>query len=73
MKIYRFDTDTGVYLGEDFTDDPGRGVTILPSDSTTITPPQVEQGNTLYFNEREQRWEVRTRPTPFRRRNQQVQ
>ncbi|GLI39781.1 hypothetical protein KI811_00955 [Geobacter hydrogenophilus] len=65
MKIYRFDTQTGVYLGEDFTDDPGMGTPILPSDSTTIAPPQVKPGDTLYFNEREQRWEVRNRPTPL--------
>lgn len=62
MKIYLFNLVTGAYLGEDFADaDPfRRGAYIIPEDATIIPPPQVEPGQLLFFNIREQRWEIRT-------------
>ncbi|MBI1919899.1 MAG: hypothetical protein HYS23_02350 [Geobacter sp.] len=63
MKIYLFDPETGVYLGQDFADAAAmeRGKFVLPPDATTIAPPQVEPGQIPCFNPREGRWEVRSR------------
>lgn len=65
MKIYRFNPETGAYLGEDYADEAPskRGDYIIPADATTIPPPQVEQGQMPFFNIRDQRWEVRTIPS----------
>ena len=62
MKIYRFNPETGTCLGEDFADETAmqRGKYVVPSDATTIAPPQVERGQLLVFNVNEQRWEVRS-------------
>jgi hypothetical protein len=61
MKIYRFNPETGVYLGEDFVDEVPmkRGAFVIPPDATTIAPPQGEPGKITVFNADEQRWEVR--------------
>jgi hypothetical protein len=63
MKIYLFNPETGVYLGEDFADEAPlkSGVCVVPNDATTIAPPQVGAGETPVFNAAEQRWEVRSR------------
>lgn len=64
MKIYRFDSKSGAYLGEDFADeDPfDRGSYLIPRDATTIPPPSVEHGQIPVFNIREQRWEIHAAP-----------
>ncbi len=61
MKIYLFNPETGMYLGEDFADDNPmqRGVFVLPPDATTIAPPQAGNGQIVVFNFNEERWEVR--------------
>ncbi|HLO27146.1 MAG TPA: hypothetical protein VK187_13635 [Geobacteraceae bacterium] len=63
VKIYLFNPETGVYLGEDFADEirgpQGALVRVIPPDATGIEPPQVEHGQTLVFNVRLQRWDVR--------------
>ena len=61
MKIYLFNPETGVYLGEDFADeDPmNQGGYVIPPDATTIEPPAVERGQIPVFNRVEERWEVR--------------
>ena len=61
MKIYLFNPETGVYLGEDFADEAAMngGGFILPPDATTIVPPRVERGQIPVFNFAEERWEVR--------------
>ncbi len=63
MKIYLFNPENGVYLGEDFTDEEPmkRGGYAIPSDATIIAPPPVENGKVLIFNVAEQRWDVRQR------------
>lgn len=59
MKIYLFNPETGVYLGEDFADlSLMLGEYVIPSDATTIAPPQVELGQILIFNADEQCWGV---------------
>lgn len=61
MKIYLFNPETGVYLGEDFADEAPmkQGRDILPPDATTIAPPPVEHGQVLVFNTVAEYWEVR--------------
>jgi hypothetical protein len=61
MKIYRFNQETGVYLGEDFADEAPlkRGAFVVPPDATAVAPPQVEAGQILVFDAGAQRWEVR--------------
>ncbi len=63
MKIYLFNPETGVYLGEDFADEAlvERGACVVPANATTIAPPQVGREEMLVFNRREGRWEVRSR------------
>jgi len=62
IKIYLFNPETGVYLGEDFADEVpmARGAFILPPDATTVAPPRVGQGQIPIFHAGEQRWEVRS-------------
>jgi len=64
MKIYLFNPDSGVYLGEDFADEAPmkKGAFVIPPDATTIAPPQIESGQILVFNARIQQWEVQHRP-----------
>jgi hypothetical protein len=61
MKIYRFNDETGVYLGEDFADENPlmRGSYLIPHDATTMAPPQFERGEAPIFDLQEQRWKVR--------------
>jgi hypothetical protein len=59
LKIYLFNPETGVYLGEDFADEAILlGEYVIPSDATTIAPPMVERGQILVFNGAEQRWDI---------------
>ncbi len=62
MKIYRFDEETGYYLGEDFADEAllTRGNFVVPADATTVAPPQVKRGQVPVFDAAVQRWEVRS-------------
>ena len=68
MKIYLFNPETGACLGEDFADEAAmkRGEYVIPPDATTIAPTEVEPGQMLFFDVREQRWEVRSRPDSCR-------
>jgi hypothetical protein len=61
MKIYLFNPETGVYLGEDFADEAPmkQGEYVIPPDATTIAPREVERGWILVFNSAEESWEVR--------------
>jgi len=67
MKIYRFNPETGVYLGEDFADEAPmeRGDFVLPPDATTIAPLEGGRGHILVFDVVAQCWEVRTRLAPI--------
>ena len=64
MKIYLFNLETGMYLGEDFADEApmGRGTFVVPPDATTIAPPLVKRGQMLAFNRAAQRWDILQRP-----------
>lgn len=61
MRIYRFNPETGVYLGEDFADKASfkGGVFEIPEDATTIPPPPVKRGEVLVFHGGAGKWEVR--------------
>ena len=62
MKIYLFDTETGIYLGEDFADEGDRpGEYRLPEGATTIAPPERADGIPR-FDPARQRWEVLLSP-----------
>ena len=65
MKIYLFNSETGIYLGEDFADDypMTRGASMVPYDATTIAPPQAGNGIVPVFDVQKQRWEVRSQCT----------
>ena len=64
MKIYLFNPETGVYLGEDFADEAPmkRGVFVVPRDATTIAPPEGGRGHIMVFDVVAKCWEVRSRP-----------
>jgi hypothetical protein len=68
VKIYLFNPETGIYLGEDFADEEPmqRGVFRIPRDGTSIAPPQVGPGQELRFDTRMQRWDVREHPATAR-------
>jgi len=61
MKIYLFDPETGVYLGEDFADDAPMqlGVFVIPPGATTIAPPPFRLGEVPVFRVAENQWEIR--------------
>ncbi len=61
MKIYLFNPENGVYLGEDFADQGSlkMGIYIIPDDATVIPPPEVKPGEVPVFNRETGKWEVR--------------
>ena len=61
MKIYLFDPETGIYLGEDFADEAplARGASVVPDGATTIAPPWVGPGEVPVFNRATRQWDVR--------------
>ncbi len=62
MKIYLFDTETGIYLGEDFADKGTRpGEYRLPEGATTIAPPERADG-VPRFDQSRQQWEILLSP-----------
>ena len=63
VKIYLFNPETRVYLGEDFADDASmkRGVYVVPSDATTVAPPEGGRVHLLVFDVEAQCWEVWSR------------
>jgi hypothetical protein len=61
MKIYLFNPETGLYLGEDFADEAPmtRGAHVMPPDATTVAPPPFRHGEVPVFRVAENRWEIR--------------
>jgi hypothetical protein len=62
MKIYLFNLETGIYLGEDFADEAAMKQIgyIIPPDATAIEPPQTGHGQAPVFNSKDQKWEIRS-------------
>ncbi|HEY5976187.1 MAG TPA: hypothetical protein VIU41_15740 [Geobacteraceae bacterium] len=65
MKIYRFNPETGSYLGEDFADESAmrRGDLIIDNDATTLPPPVAGPGQVLRFDSRAQCWQLCPAPS----------
>jgi hypothetical protein len=63
MKIYLFDPETHVYLGEDFADEAPmeKGACVIPPGATTIAPPEGGRGHIMVFDVVAQCWEVHSR------------
>ena len=61
MKIYLFNPETGIYLGEDFADEAPmcRWSKAVPTDATTIAPPPCRRGEVPVFSVAENHWEIR--------------
>jgi hypothetical protein len=66
MKIYRFNQETGVYLGEDFADEAPleRGNFVLPPDATPLAPPCQEPGFIAIFDFQTRQWQLCKRAFP---------
>jgi hypothetical protein len=62
MKIYLFNPETGVYMGEDFADEAliKKAGYVIPPGATTIAPPEGGRGHILVFDVLAQCWEVRS-------------
>ena len=62
MKIYLFNPETGVYLGEDFADEAlmKQDGYVIPPGATTIAPPEGGRGHILVFDVVAQCWETHT-------------
>lgn len=65
MKIYLYNPENGVYLGEDFVDDSCVFAAGLPVGATKIAPPSFERREVPVFLVEEGRWELRSRATPL--------
>ena len=61
MKIYLFNPETGIYLGEDFSDEPSmcKERDAIPRDATTVAPPSFASGEVPVFAVAGNRWEIR--------------
>jgi len=61
MKIYLFNPETGIYLGEDFADEAPmcQGREAVPPDAATIAPPPFRRGEVPVFSVAENQWEIR--------------
>lgn len=62
MKIYLFNPETGIYLGEDFVEDAPIFDSGLPAGATAIAPPSFERREVPVFVEEENRWVLRALP-----------
>ena len=61
MKIYLFCPETGIYQGEDFSDNPPmrQGREELPAYATTVVPPSCRRGEVPVFSVAEDKWQIR--------------
>jgi hypothetical protein len=61
MKIYLFNPETGIYLGEDFADEAPmcQGREAVPPDAATIAPPPFKRGEVPVYSVAENQWEIR--------------
>ncbi|MBJ6748690.1 hypothetical protein [Geomonas anaerohicana] len=62
MKVYLFNTEDGLYLGEDFADDAMTGGWDLPVGTTAIAPPPYGRREVPVFVAEENRWVLRPVP-----------
>ena len=64
MKIYHYNPDTGIYVGEGVADESPLepGVWMIPANSVTTAPPDAGENQFIVFNNGN--WEVNTVPEP---------
>lgn len=64
MKIYHYNPDTGIYVGEGVADESPLepGVWMIPANSVTTAPPDAGENQFVVFNNGN--WEVNTVPEP---------
>ncbi|GFO53089.1 hypothetical protein GMSM_00960 [Geomonas sp. Red276] len=64
MRIYLFDPGTGIYQGDDFTDEPFflGDPPPFPDGVTTVAPPPAEAGRVPCFDVIAGRWIMKPRP-----------
>ncbi|RII26506.1 MAG: hypothetical protein CXR30_16650 [Geobacter sp.] len=55
MKLYLFDSETGLYLGQDFGDKADINIS---EGITDLTPPNYDHGETPVFDFKNQKWTV---------------
>jgi hypothetical protein len=55
MKVYLYNTDTGAYLGEDYSSEK---TALVVEGETTIAPPPYEQGEVAIFDQTSCEWRV---------------
>ncbi len=60
MKTYLFKPETGAYLGENFIDEAlmKSDSFVIPSNVTTVAPPEGGRGHEMIFVADAQCWEV---------------
>ena len=60
MKIYLFDVETGLYLGQDYADTSSvAGICDLPENATAIRPPEYGSDRVPVMNRQTMQWELR--------------
>lgn len=55
MKVYLYNTDNGVYLGEDYSSEK---TALVVEGETTIAPPPYERGEVAIFDRASSQWRV---------------
>ncbi len=59
MKVYLFDAETGLYLGQDYADTSSvAGICDLPENATTIRPPECGPDRVPVMNRQTMQWEL---------------
>ncbi|GFO62318.1 hypothetical protein M1B72_22005 [Geomonas paludis] len=61
MKIYLFNMENGIYLGEDFADEATFAEGLLPLGATSMAPPPFQRREVPVFIAEENRWELKAR------------
>jgi hypothetical protein len=62
MKIYLYDEESGLYLGEDFIDTSEvAGVCELPENATLVRPPETGSKQVAVFIKESNRWDIRNK------------
>ena len=63
MKIYLFDVETGLYLGQDYADTSSvAGICELPENATTSRPPEGGPDQVAVMNRQTMEWELHRKP-----------
>jgi hypothetical protein len=62
MKVYLYDVESGIFLGEDYFDTSEiGGVCKMPENATTVKPPELGKEQIAIFNVSAGIWEVKVK------------